>query len=150
MATHRAAIHGTLASMTTSAPVVAQRLGRRLSWWGGASVLVGAALAAVASTPGRRAFGIQTAGWGAIDLAIAVVAARSDTPPTPRSLRRLLLINAGLDLGYIATGAHIAVRTPSFGGRLTPDEAVGHGTAIVIQGAALLALDTVHAAAIER
>lgn len=137
---------GTLERMTAlEAPIVAQQLGRRLAVWGGGSVLAGTMLALRGSSPARRAFGLQTAGWGAIDLAIAGAGALSSKPPTAASLSRLLWINAGLDVLYIATGAHIAVRKSRFGGRITADQAVGHGTAVVVQGAALLALDTAHA-----
>ncbi|MGV8874378.1 MAG: DUF6992 family protein [Rhodococcus sp. (in: high G+C Gram-positive bacteria)] len=127
------------------APLVAQRLGRRLSVWGGGSVLAGTVLALRGSSPARRAFGLQTAGWGAIDLAIAGAGALSSKPPTAKSLSRLLWINAGLDVLYIAAGAHIAVKQPRFGRRITADQALGHGAAVVVQGAALLALDTSHA-----
>ena len=127
------------------APLVAQRLGRRLSVWGVGSVLAGTVLASCGSSPARRAFGLQTAGWGAIDLAIAGAGALSSKPPTAASLRRLLWINAGLDVLYIAAGAHVAVRKPRFGGRITADQALGHGAAVVVQGAALLGLDTTHA-----
>ncbi|OZF32979.1 hypothetical protein CH294_17725 [Rhodococcus sp. 14-2483-1-1] len=127
------------------APIVAERLGRRLTVWGGGSVLAGTVLALRGSSPARRAFGLQTAGWGAIDLAIASAGALSSKPPTSASLSRLLWINAGLDVLYIATGAHIAVRKPRFGRRITADQALGHGTAVVVQGVALLVLDTTHA-----
>ncbi|OZD02491.1 hypothetical protein CH275_17660 [Rhodococcus sp. 06-235-1A] len=132
------------------APIVAERLGRRLTMWGGGSVLAGTALAWQGSSSARRAFGLQTAGWGAIDLAIAGAGALSSKPPTAASLSRLLWINAGLDVLYIATGAHIAVRKPRFGRRITADQALGHGTAVVVQGLALLVLDTTHARMIRR
>lgn len=126
------------------APIVAQRLGRRLAVWGGGSVLAGAVLALRGSSSARRAFGVQTVGWGATDLAIAGAGALNSSVPTSKSLTRLLWINAGLDVLYIAVGAHIAVRQPRFGGRITGGQAVGHGAAVVVQGVALLALDTTH------
>ena len=127
------------------APVVAQLLGRRLAGWGGGSVLAGTLLAVRGSSPARRAFGQQTAGWGAIDVAIAGAGALNSSVPTSKSLSKLLWINAGLDVLYIAAGAHVAVRRPRFGRRITADQAIGHGTAVVVQGAALLVLDTAHA-----
>ena len=78
-------------------------------------------------------------------MAIAGAGALNSSVPTSKSLTKLLWINAGLDVLYIATGAHIAVRKPRFGGRITADQALGHGTAVVVQGAALLVLDTTHA-----
>ncbi|WP_415976968.1 DUF6992 family protein [Rhodococcus sp. 077-4] len=132
------------------APIVAQRLGRRLAVWGGGSVLAGTILALHGSSPTHRAFGVQTAGWGAIDLAIAGAGALNSSVPTSRSLTKLLWINAGLDVLYIATGAHLAVRKPRFGRRITAEQAVGYGAAVVVQGAALLVLDTSHARMIAR
>lgn len=123
---------------------VAARLGRTLAAVGGSSVLVGA-LAARSSSATVRAFGRQTAGWGAIDLAIAGIATLRPPPASAKKLRKVLVINAGLDVGYIAVGAHMVWHRPRFGERITADESWANGVAIVIQGAALLILDTVHA-----
>jgi hypothetical protein len=126
----------------TPAPVVAAQLTRRLTVLGATSTLVGLGLTAA---PSARAFGLQTAAWGVVDLAIAGVgAARSSTPPTARRLRTVLLVNAALDVGYLAVGTQLAVRRPGFGGRLGPAAARRHGTAVV-QGLALLVLDLAHA-----
>ena len=127
------------------APVVAARLTRRLAALGAASTVLGLALATRHDATGR-AFGQQTAVWGLVDLTIAgVSAARSATPPTADRLRTVLLVNVGLDVLYVAGGAHLAVRRPGFGGRLGPAAARGHGGAVVVQGALLLLLDAVHA-----
>ena len=130
------------------APAVSRRLARRLAIWGGASTVVGGALALVGSTPGARAFGQQNAAWGAIDLAIAAIATRQSTPPTTPKLRRLLWINTGLDVGYVLGGAWFASTTPDLGGRVTPERARGHGAAVIVQGAALFVLDLTHARAL--
>ena len=85
--------------------------------------------------------------WGAINLAIAGVGtwrARSH-PAHSDSLRRTLLVNAGLDVGYIAAGGHIAYYQVTFDGRLSPEAARGHGLAVMVQGAGLMGLDLVHA-----
>ncbi|MCK6079574.1 hypothetical protein KZX37_02925 [Microbacterium sp. EYE_5] len=111
---------------------------RRLTRWGTASVVLGGLLALPRRT---RAFGLQNLMWGAIDIALAGVTRRQDAVPKKRMLRRILLVNAALDVGYIAAGGHLAARTPSFGGRLSPTAARGHGLAIVIQGAALFVID---------
>jgi len=110
----------------------------RLARWGTASVLVGGALALPRRT---RAFGVQTLMWGAIDVALALFTRQRSEIPKKRMLRRILLANAALDVGYMATGAHLAVRTPTFGGRLSVAEARGHGLAVIIQGAALFVID---------
>ncbi|SDG58633.1 hypothetical protein [Microbacterium sp. 77mftsu3.1] len=121
-----------------SAKSVTGTVVRRLTRWGTASVLVGGALALV---PRTRAFGVQTLMWGAIDAGLAAFTRRQQTVSKKRMLRRVLLVNAALDVGYVATGAHLAARPPSFGGRLGAADARGHGLAIVIQGAALFVID---------
>jgi hypothetical protein len=117
---------------------VEQRLTQVLGAWAAGSVVVGGVLAA---RPGTRGLGRQTAAWGAVDGAIALVGARRRAgggPTPPLRLRRVLLVNAALDVGYVATGAWL-VRD----GRWR-----GDGIAVVVQGAFLLVLDTVAARAL--
>ncbi len=127
------------------APDVSRHLTRRLTLWGGVSVVGGGLLALHGRSAGSRAFGLQNAMWGAIDVVIAGVSTLQSTPPTTPKLRRLLLINTGLDVAYVAGGAHLIARTPSFRGRITAEQARGHGAAVVVQGAALFVLDLTHA-----
>ena len=110
---------------------VEEDLTRTLGRWGAASVVVGAALS---TRPRTRAFGRQTAAWGAVDAAIALVGARRRAargPTDPARLRRVLLVNAGLDVAYLGSGAWL-VRQPGWG---------GDGAAVLVQGAFLLWLD---------
>ena len=110
---------------------VEEQLTRVLGAWAAGSVAVGALLCAHGRT---RGFGRQTAAWGAVDGAIAYVGARRRAAkgPTDRArLRRVLLVNAGLDVGYLAAGAWL-VRD----GRWR-----GDGAAVLVQGAFLLTLD---------
>jgi hypothetical protein len=118
-------------------------LTRTVGGFGLASLLAGAAVAAAGRSAGTRAFGQQTAAWGAVDLGIlAFSAARSrGSAPDPARLRRILLLNAGLDVGYVAAGAHAAWHRSSLGGRLAPQAARGHGAAVVVQGLGLLVID---------
>ena len=111
---------------------VEQDLVRVLGRWAAGSVLLGGALTAA---PRTRAFGRQTAAWGAVDGVIALVGARrsaSGRVTDPVRLRRVLLVNAGLDVGYLALGAAL-LRLP---------RRRGDGLAVLVQGAFLLALDT--------
>jgi hypothetical protein len=132
---------------TDDGPAVASHLTRTLTMFGGSSVVVGRALSGPSAGPTLRAFGRQTAAWGAINLAIAAVgAARARSHPAEATrLRRTLLINAGLDVGYVAAGAHVAHHRSSFGGRVSPEAARGHGLAVVTQGLGLMALDLYYA-----
>lgn len=122
----------------SSARTVTSTVIRRLTRWGTASVLVGGAFALPRRT---RGFGVQTLMWGAIDLMLAAVTRGRDKVPQAQTLRRILLVNAALDVGYVAAGAHLAVRTPTLGGRLRPADGRGHGLAVVLQGAALFVID---------
>ena len=110
---------------------VEQDLVRVLGRWGAGSLVVGALLSV---DPRTHGFGRQTAVWGAVDGAIALVAARRQaagrTTDAAR-LRRVLLVNAGLDVGYVAAGGWLALRT----------RWRGDGLAVVVQGAFLLWLD---------
>ncbi|MCX6466949.1 MAG: hypothetical protein NTW05_25680 [Pseudonocardiales bacterium] len=127
-------------------------LARSTTVWGAASVLAGLALAAARRGPRATAFGLQNAGWGAVDLAIVVVAQRLKSRrmgrvPDPyardvvaaesRTLRRVLLVNVALDAGYVLGGAALWRGRPA---------AAGAAAAIVLQGAFLLLHDAHHAA----
>jgi hypothetical protein len=137
-------------------PDFENRLGRRLLAWGAASVATGATLALAGRARDDRflrAFGSQTIGWGAIDAGLAVgglVRSRRllGDPPADAiarereaaRVRRILIVNAGLDLLYIAGGLAVAA------GRGRTDRAAqGHGLAAAAQGAFLLGFDAWHA-----
>jgi len=130
-----------------AAPDVAASLTRTLTVFGASSVVVGGLMALTSSSPTGRAFGQQTAAWGAINTAIAGVGAwRSRTRPAEAAgLRRTLLVNAGLDVAYVAAGAHLAHHRSTLGGRVTADAARGHGLAVVVQGLGLMVLDLTYA-----
>ena len=114
------------------------RLTQVLGGWAAGSVLVGGALTA---SPRTRGFGRQTAVWGAVDGLIAYAGRRKRARKGPAGrerLRRVLLVNAGLDVGYLAAGLGLVRRT-----RWT-----GDGWAVLVQGAFLLVLDTAAARAL--
>ena len=114
---------------------VEEDLTRVLACWAAASVVAGAALSLDRRT---RGFGRQTAAWGAVDGAIAYAGVRGRRrrgPTSPARLRRVLLVNAGLDIGYLAAGARL----------VRGDRWRGDGLAVLVQGAFLLVLDSVAA-----
>ena len=128
-------------------------LARTTVAWGLVSVLVGLGLAERARDPWRRSFAMQTAGWGAVDLGIATLGSRLQDRRMRRlpdayepsaqeaervTLRRVLLVNAAADAGYVALGVALA-RDPR-------PRLAGAGVAIVMQGAFLLVHDSLHAA----
>jgi hypothetical protein len=120
----------------------------RVGAWGAACVLVGTLLLALLAVRRRRPpllfhFALQTALWGAIDLAIAGVGLRGlalrDYTAATR-FERLLWLNLGLEIGYVAVGVTLALTGWALGRRLAP---VGAGLGVAIQGAALIALDAI-------
>ncbi len=128
-------------------------LARTTTRWGAASIAAGLGLAAARPGPWSRAFGRQNAAWGAVDLAIVVVAqrykarrmARRPDPHAPdavareaRMLRRVLLADVVLDAGYVAGGAVLWRR------RRDRPAAAGASAGIVVQGAFLLVHDALH------
>jgi hypothetical protein len=126
---------------------------RRLLVWSAASVLVGVAL--LAFGPLWQGIGLQSLAWGVIDAGIAIVGGwvtrRRRTglsdPSAPevlaretRSLRRILLINTGLDVMYVIGGAILALT-------LGADNPFwrGNGWGIIVQGGFLFCFDLFHA-----
>lgn len=118
----------------------------RLLVWAATSVVGGTALGV--STVVRRVksplltnFAIQTSVWGILIGGIAALWWRTtglrDVGGAAR-LERLLWLTMGLDVGCIAAGVVLAVTAWALSRRLG---AVGAGTAIVIQGFALLVID---------
>ncbi len=130
-------------------------ISRHLLVWSALSVAVGVVL--LSATPFWRGVGVQALVWGVIDAAIAVFGlvslrrkqrrADADQPDTQlreaRTLRRLLLINAGLDVLYIVGGVVILT---SF----ATDFAKGNGVGITVQGAFLLLFDLFYALRVQR
>jgi hypothetical protein len=120
-----------------------------LGGWAVGNLVAGPVLAA-RTTGAAREFWIMNAGWNVVNLAIAgwALSAGRPDPEAWQSLadvelargqfRRLLWINAGLDVGYVATGAWLARR----GDRLGSDRQSGFGRAVVVQGLFLLVFDT--------
>ena len=111
-----------------------------LAAWAAASVLTGAVL--------RGGAGRQHALWGAVDGALARTAAccghrtaAGHRGERAARLRRVLLVNAGLDVGYLALGA--ALRSGRLGAERRAD-----GSAVLVQGGFLLGLDLWHARAL--
>ena len=123
--------------------------------WGAANVAAGAVLIATSSAeahPQRRAFGIQSAAWGAVNVGIAAFALSKGVEPVAdlslaealraeNGLGDVLWLNDGLNVGYMAVGATLWI--VSSRGVSNPGAWRGHGQAVLLQGAALLALDTV-------
>ena len=113
----------------------------QLLLWGGASCALGVLLLLTIGGPRRSPivfhFAAQSVAWGAVILAISASGLRSlrlrDLAAATR-LDRMLWLNLGLDTGYVAVGAAIALSAWLLGRRYG---GVGAGVAIVVQGLAL-------------
>lgn len=118
----------------------------RLGVWGAGSVLLGTLMLAWltfrrVSAPLLKHFAVQTAAWGAVDLAICVWGwqglALRDYAGAQR-LVNFLWLNIGLDAGYVLVGVTLAVAC----WRLGPKPAgIGAGLGIIVQGLALWLMD---------
>lgn len=141
----------TTAEQTSPGHGLTRALGTTVAAWGSANVVGGSALAAAGQGPSVSAFGQQCVAWGAINVAIAGFGFwRSRHVPADLSrLRTILLVNTALDVGYMAAGAALI---GSVRGRTDPHAAArrGHGAAVIVQGAALGAIDTTFAVAATR
>ena len=123
---------------------------RNLAVWSAGSIAAGVSVWAVGRARQHRAaaaFGKQNVMWGAVDGAIVAIAKlrgpRPEDPARSSRLRRVLLINAALDVGYVAAGA-VAMTAPSAlirPPRYLPADARGDGAAIILQGGFLLVAD---------
>jgi hypothetical protein len=127
----------------------------RLAVWGGSSLIVGIVLLGLLRVRKVRSslldhFGIQTAAWGAVDLALALAGMQRlelrDLTAATR-LDRFLWLNIGLDVGYAMVGITLVV----MGWRVARRPGlVGAGLGVVIQGFALAILDLLLAGQISR
>jgi hypothetical protein len=127
----------------------------RVGVWGLANAAAGTAIALAVDRgerPTLHAFGVQTAGWGAVNTGIAAAGllfgGRSDPPDTPGEALRaesrwgqILVLNQGLNVGYAMTGAGLWVASGR--GLRRGDEVRGHAQAVIIQGLGLFVLDGV-------
>jgi hypothetical protein len=127
----------------------------RLLLWAALSIVGGTAVFVVLTvrrlrSPLLRHFGIQTAAWGLVLVAIVGVGWRGlhlRVLSGEARLERVVWLNVGLDAGYIVIGAVLAISAWLLAKRLG---GVGAGIAIVVQGLALFVLDLQFAAIISR
>lgn len=141
--------HGGMTTVEVLADVE-RTLERTLGAWAAASVITGGVTAVIGRAQGNEEavqFGRQSAAWGIVDGVIAGVGALTrrrrptgdDAVARARRLRRILLVNAVADVGYIAGGVAIARRGRR--GDASARFGTGDGLAMVVQGGFLLVLD---------
>jgi hypothetical protein len=128
-------------------------LSRRLLLWSIISIF-GALILQIPRSRFTSGMGIQFSAWGLIDAIIAVFGDRSAKQraarlPDPlakdivdresQKLYKILLVNTGLDIGYMLGGSALSLTK----GKADPGWR-GHGIGIIIQGAFLFIFDLVH------
>jgi esterase/lipase len=135
-----------------------EALSRRLLLWAALSIAAGALMVAFAGSPWWRGFGIQASIWGGVDAAIALFGQRASrkrresiahdreaVEREARKLRRLLWINAGLDVLYVAGGALLLLTLG-----VQNLFMAGTGWGIIVQGGFLFFFDLLHAVGVPR
>jgi hypothetical protein len=120
----------------------------RVGAWGGTNLVGGFLAATMSESDTWSSFGVQSAGWGAVNLGIVAIALTRGPSVAPttfeeeraaeRRYQRLLRVNLALNGGYMLVGGLTALSAEDGSGG---DRQRGHGAAIVTQGAALLLLD---------
>lgn len=129
-----------------------------LGTWAGISVASGIGFSVQSDNTVLRYLGFQNIGWGAVNAAIAGFAliglssqfAALETAGSgglallqelseEQNFSKILLVNAGLDVGYMLVGG--ALMWAARNGLSRGDEFFGSGLGVVIQGAFLLAFD---------
>jgi hypothetical protein len=128
-------------------------LSRRLLLWSIISIFWGLILQ-IPRSRFTNSIGIQFSAWGLIDAIIAIFGNRAAKQraaqlPDPlakdivdresHKLYRILLVNTGLDIGYILGGSTLSLTK----GKIDPVWR-GHGIGIIIQGVFLFIFDLVH------
>ena len=109
----------------------------------------------------EKYFHQMNVGWGVVNLALAgttFLAARRAAPEASRTelvrtqlrTENLYLLNAGLDVAYIATGFYLRERSRSRPTTRRRDQLKGYGQSLLLQGSLLLAFDGVMFAAQHR
>lgn len=129
------------------------QLTRRLTFWSLASIAFG--LPILTLNPFWQGVGIQFIAWGVIDLLIAIIGAAAmkrrkarltpeeladSAPKESAKLKRILLINTGLDVLYVAGGIALILTLGA-----TDIGWQGHGWGIIVQGGFLFLFDLFHA-----
>jgi hypothetical protein len=120
-----------------------------LGSWAAVNLVVGSAGAFALDDPRARAFAQGSAAWNVVNAGLAVgglraAQRRAETAPSWPSLalegersRGVFLLNAGLDVGYMAAGLWLRER----GARTESPQLQGYGDALLAQGGFLFAFD---------
>lgn len=144
------------AILRISDSLAADRLNRNktnltiLAAWAGVNIIQGSISANNAQGRDRYFFNMNSY-WNLVNMGIAtygLIRIKKDLARKysytqnlleQQKLEKILLLNSGLDLAYIATGLYLKER----GARLNSEQSAGFGNSLILQGAFLLVFDLV-------
>ncbi|MDD2793984.1 MAG: hypothetical protein PHD73_12445 [Sediminibacterium sp.] len=144
------------AILRISDSLAADRLNRNktnltiLAAWAGVNIIQGSISANNAQGRDRYFFNMNSY-WNLVNMGIAtygLIRIKKDLARKysytqnlleQQKLEKILLLNSGLDLAYIATGLYLKER----GTRLNSEQSAGFGNSLILQGAFLLVFDLV-------
>ncbi|MBI2284992.1 MAG: hypothetical protein HYU71_14855 [Bacteroidetes bacterium] len=121
-----------------------------LGAWAGANIVQGS-ISAGNALGSDQYFHRMNVYWNTVNLAIAgigMLAAKKQlagehnfnrNQREQQALEKLLLLNTGLDMAYMATGLYLKER----GARTSSDQATGYGNSLLLQGGFLLVFDLI-------
>jgi len=136
-----------------------QKAMKILAIWGSVNVTTGVVGSIHYNDKELKIFSLSNAGFGAVNTILGITGIRQtkehlNTLPSLeqgyedlRKTRNILLVNAGLDVGYIITGL-ILRETYSFQASFNDPPALGQrglGSSLIVQGGALLLFDSITA-----
>lgn len=123
----------------------------QLGSWAALNIAAGSVLAATSDNPKTKAFHQMNAGWNVVNMAIAGFGYYGSQKGMPAdltlfslaeknySLQKTFLFNAGLDVGYMASGAWLIERAKNT--TKNPEQLRGFGKSIILQGGFLFVFD---------
>ena len=120
-----------------------------LGSWAAGNIVLGGVMAGRTSGE-TKAFHQMNMYWNTVNLAIAgfgYYSAMKESPSSEfwetlsaqHSIEKILLLNAALDIGYIAGGFYLIER----GKRLGKEQLTGFGKSVILQGAFLMSFDAI-------
>jgi len=110
-----------------------------LNGWAMTNMATGIPLSLTTDNETQQAFYQMNAGWNVLNMSLATLPLVQQREIDPARWSRIFWINAGLDVGYVATGLYMAHR----GRSNNNPQMVGWGNAIALQGGFLVGFDAV-------
>lgn len=109
-----------------------------LESWAIGNMAIGLPISLQVTEPQMGAFHQMNAGWNVINAALATPALIRPKPVDPKRMATIFWINAGLDVGYMATGIWLTQK----GQRENNPQLSGWGQSVFLQGGFLFAFDS--------